>query len=455
MSLSQYLSAEKNSARIGIKKTLVHVFLMTFLLAITFRVFLASVMFNVELLFETFLEAFVFFYVGYRIVKRAIEKNWNFKPLEVYLGVLFLFPILPALAAVREFNQPFLYGLATYRDFYLLFGGLIIYNMLRDGWIDIKTVERSFVALAILFMIFSYFLTAFVDPTQFQDTAISGSNTAKGGDVYYRLNMCMFFFGSVYFTIKAFYDKKILYFFVALIFIYYVIFIRLDRTSIAVLLFGLAAFFLTGVRLKNQVLSILLSVLPVITMAVLVYIFAPWVYEQYYNMFLDVFNTANQAGSGSVEDDVRLMELDIAVRGFKENPLFGHGKVSTYFKKEGYSHFYGFFYTSDLGFFGYLFSSGIVGLIIVFAQFWFAIKYITQIRHIKQNVFLASLKYTILILALDGLTTEYLVIYAGQTMTMIILLLYFYEQDKIIAHKLRMERVVSAEASSELKPINA
>jgi len=422
------------------------------MLAVTFRVFLASILFNVELLFETLMEGLVFLYVAYRLAKRALEKDWSVNSMEIYLGILFLFPILPAIAAVREFDQPFLYGLATYRDFYLLFGGLVVYNLLRSGELDIKLVEKAFVVLAIIFMLFSYFLTVFVDPTQFQDTAISGSNTAKGADVYYRLNMALFFFGSVYFTVKAFYQKNLFYLAIALLFIFYVVFIRLDRTSIAVLLGGLGLFFMTGVRPKNQALSILQAILPVATLVVIVYLFAPEVYTQYYGMFIDVLNTANAAGSGSVEDDVRLMELDIAIRGFKENPLFGHGKVSTYFVEGGYSHFYGFFYSSDLGFFGYLFSSGIVGLIIIFAQFYFFFKYILSIKHIKNNVFLVSLKYTVIILALDGLTTEYLVIYSGQTITLIMILLYFYEQDKIIGRKLESEAKLKMAQQKSLEP---
>jgi hypothetical protein len=451
MALSTFISADRKSSEVIVYKSLPQLFLLVFLLAVTFRVFLASILFNVELLFETLLEGIVFIYVAYRIAKRAIQRDWSFNSMEIYLGILFLFPILPALAAIKEFDQPFLYGLATYRDFYLLFGGMIIYNMLREGDLDIKVVEYAFVALAIIFMIFSYFLTAFIDPRQFQDTAISGSNTAKGADVYYRLNMSLFFFGSMYFTVKSFYEKKLFYLAVAGLFIFYVVFIRLDRTSIAVLLGGLALFFTTGLRPRNQVLAILQALIPVAFIGMCVYLFVPQVFTQYYGMFMDVLDTAGAAGSGSVEDDVRLMELDIAIRGIKENPLFGHGKVSTYFKEEGYSHFYGFFYTSDLGFFGYLFSSGIVGLIIIFAQLYFFFKYIFSIKHIKDNVFLVSIKYTVIILVLDGLTTEYLVIYAGQTMTLILLLLYFYQRDRIIGKKIEQEKVLKGPQMQRLE----
>jgi hypothetical protein len=126
------------------------------------------------------------------------------------------------------------------------------------------------------------------------------------------------------------------------------------------------------------------------------------------------------------------MEVDIAVNGFLKNPIFGNGKISTYFIPDGYNHFYGFFYTSDVGIFGYLFSSGLLGLGLIFFQFVLAIKYIFGIKYIKRNVFLVTLKITLLVHALDAITTEYLTIYAGQTLTLILLIFYFYQRDKVI-----------------------
>ncbi len=188
-------------------------------------------MYPVELLLEALLEGVIFLYILYRLVCRIIEKNYTFNGIEIYLGILFIFPIIPAFAAWREFDQPIFYGVATYRDFYLLFGGLIVYNLVR-GYVSIKTVEHSFVTIALIYMFFSYFLTIFIDPVQFQDTAISGANPEKGGEVYYRLNMSLFFFGSIYFTVKSFYQKNLVYLGIAGLFIFYVVFIRLDRTSL-------------------------------------------------------------------------------------------------------------------------------------------------------------------------------------------------------------------------------
>jgi len=410
---------------------------LVLVLALTYRNFLASVLFQVELTLETIMEALIFFYVGYRAVKRVLQKNYKFYAIEIYLGLLFIFPIIPAIAAWRTFDQPIFFGIATYRDWYLLFGGLMIYNLLREGRIKIKTVEHAMVTLSLIFMVFSYFMTVFIDPVQFQDTALSGANPEKGGDVYYRFNMSMFFIGAIYWTVKAFYKKSLLYFGIAALFIFYVVFIRLDRTSIAVLGLGLSLFFVTAVPLKTQVLTIFRAILPVTVVALLVAIFRADIYEQYYHMFLDVFNTAGKAGSGSLEDNIRLMEVDIAIKGFMKSPIFGNGKVSHYFVPDGYNHFYGFFYTSDVGIFGYLFSSGIVGLVLIFFQFILAIKYIAGIKHIKQNVFLVTCKIALLVHALDAITTEYLTIYAGQTLTFIILLFYFYQQDKIIDNRLK------------------
>jgi len=264
--------------------------------------------------------------------------------------------------------------------------------------------------------------------------------------VYYRLNMSLFFFGSIYFTVKSFYQKNLIDLGIAALFIFYVVFIRLDRTSIAALGLGLILFFITALPLKTQVMTIVRAIIPVTVVALIIAIFKVEIYEKYYRMFLDVFVTAGKAGSGSLEDNIRLMEVDIALKGFLDNPIFGNGKLSTYFVPDGYNHFYGFFYTSDVGVLGYLFSSGIVGLLIIFFQFVLAIKYISGIKYIKKNVFLVTLKITLFIHALDALTTEYLTLYAGQTLTILLLIFYFYQRDRVI-----QARVSNGESIEEIK----
>ncbi len=451
MELSTYIAADREGQYFKLKASLLRVLGLIFLLAVTSRVFLATLLYPVEFVLEILLEVSLVLYVFYRIVTRVIEKNYRFLSIEVYLGILFVFPIIPAIAAWLEFGQPVFYGVATYRDFYLLFGALVVFNLLREGAVTIKEVEHAFVSLAVFYMLFSYFLTVFVDPAQFKDTAFSGSNPEKGGEVYYRLNLSMFFFGAVYFTVKSFYRKKLLYLIVASVFIYYVVFIRLDRTSMAVLGLSLILFFLTATSARTKILTVLRALIPLTVLSLVVVYFLPDVYSQYATMFMDVIDTAGKANTGSIEDNIRLMEVDIAIHGILKNPIIGNGKVSQYFVADGYNHFFGFFYTSDVGIFGYLFSSGIVGLVIIFSQFAFAIKCIWSIKRIKRNVFLVALKFTLLAHALDGLTTEYLTMYAGQTITMIIIIYYFYLCDKAV--DLKMGNTITSHGHHGLKAI--
>lgn len=444
MSRNPYILLDRNGSFSGVNREVLHVIGLSFLIALTYRIFLSTFLYNLQYFLEIVMQVSVFFYIYYRLVTRSIRKNTRFYGIELYLALLFVLPLMPAIAAYFEFGQPIYFGIITYRNIYLLFGGLLVYNLLREGRISIRTVEHAYVLIAIIFMLFSYIITIFIDPTQLQDTELAGGGSAaKGGEVYYRLNMSMFFFGSIYFVVKYFYKKKLVNLLVAALFIYFLVFIRLDRTSIAFLAFGLSVFFLTALPARTQLLAIARSLLPLAMGAILIGIVEPGLYNKYYTMFLDVFQTADKAGSGSVEDNVRLMELKIAINGFLESPLFGKGKVSNSYVTGGYNHFYGFFYTSDVGVFGYLFSLGILGFTIIMAQFIFAIKYIRGIKHIKYNVFLVSLKFTLLVLALDGITTEFLTIYAGQTIMIILVIFYFYQQDRILDEKIRFDRGVA------------
>jgi hypothetical protein len=412
---------------------------LAILIAVTFRIFLSTVLYSIEFVMEIILQVSVILYIIYRLVNRIVRDNFRFLDIEIYLGILLIFPIAPAIAAYYEFGQPVYYGVATYRDYYLLFGGLIIFNLLREKIVSITEVEKAFVGLAVVFMAFSYLLTIFVDPAQFKETGIAGTNPEKGEEIYYRVNMAMFFFGAIYFSVKYFYQKNLLHLLIAGLFIFYVVFIRLDRTSMVVLAVGLLMFLTTATSIRTQFLTYARAVLPLGILLLGVYLLMPELFYKYQNMFLDVFETASKADTGAVERNVRLLEVKVAYEGFMDNHIFGHGKVSNYFVPGGYNHFYGFFYTSDVGILGYLFSSGIFGIIIIFSQYIFAIKSVRGIKRVKRNVFLVSIKFTLLVLALDAITTEYLTLYAGQTMTLILLLYYFYLQDKVVDTKMRVE----------------
>jgi hypothetical protein len=166
----------------------------------------------------------IFLYLGYRISKRILNNNYKLNPFELLLCALFMLPFLAGYAAYLEWGQPMLYGVGTFRDFYLIIGVLIVYNMLRNKEVDIKLVEKAMVSVAWFNLIMFYGMSFLVDPTQFQDTGAAGANDLKGGEVYYRFNMSFMFFGTIYYTVKSFLARKPWLLIYAVLFLIYIVF---------------------------------------------------------------------------------------------------------------------------------------------------------------------------------------------------------------------------------------
>lgn len=431
---------QSKARQLSVSKAILYYILLFFIVLVSYRVLLTSVLYYVEIALEMAFEVFIVLYLAYRVTLRIFIKNYRLNALEIYLAILFFLPVIPAIGALNEFGQPLFYGLGTFRDFYLLFYALVIYNMLRSGEITIEMVERAFVGVALFNMAFSYFMSLFTDPMSFQESNLAGSNDAKGGDVYYRFNMSMFFFGSIYFFVKAFYRKNYLYFIHSGLFLVYVIFFRLDRTSMAVNAFALVAFLLTALTIRTQILSIFKLVLPVIAIGLISYLIVPEVFEQYVIMFEDAIAGATGSGIENEEDMIRLVEAQVAVDGIKEHPFIGNGKISNEWEPMGYNRFYPYFFASDVGILGQAFMYGLIGAGLLYGQFLLALYFILKIKHIKRNVFLVSLKFYLLALFLDYLTNGYITIYAAQSITVLSLIYYFYQKDKRIGNHLRSHK---------------
>ncbi len=422
------------------KTTLLSIFLF-FNFMVTYRVLLISVVPVVELIAEAVYEVTLFVYVFYRILKRIAAGNYRFNSFEIYLGLLCLLPFLAAFAAYSEFGQPPIYGYLAYRDFYLILGPLVVYNMLRSKEVEIELVERMLVLTAWVNAIMFYGMTFFVDPAQFIETGLAGAQDAKGGDVYYRFNMGFIFFGTLYYFVKAVYQKNLKYLLYSSLFLIYVVFVRFDRTSIAAVLVSLAAFYLTAITPRRQVMLILIFLVPILLLFSFVAFFAPDIIVKYYVMFEDAVATLFGAANAEGEESVRLSEVRIALEYIEKNPWWGNGKVSGQWVEGGYNYFFGYFYASDVGIIGQIFMYGFIGAALLYFQFVLAFNYVMKIKHIKRNVLLVTLKFLLLATLFDSITNGYLTIYAAQSITALALIYYFYERDKIIGARLSLDKV--------------
>lgn len=416
---------------------------------VSFRVLLVSPIPELELVTELIYEVFLIGYLVYRIINRLISRNFGVNTLELYMFILLLLPVQASLAAWHGYGQPLYFGLGTYRDFYLIISPLVVYNMLRNKTVTIEMVERMFLLTAWTCVLLFYGMSLFTNPDAYIEGSAAGANTAKGGEAYYRFNMAFIFFGTVYYFAKALYQKKSVYFFYGAFFLIYVLFMRFDRTSITALAGALTLMFFTALPLKKQTLIVFAITIPAIVIGFGGYLIAPEAYHVYYYMFLDAFATLPGGVVATQEESVRIDEVRIALENIEKRPYFGNGKISGRWVEGGYNYFFGFFYASDVGIFGQVFMYGFIGAAVLYFQFVMSLIYSLKIKYTKRNIFLTGIKYFLVALALDSITNGYVTIYAAQTVTAMILIYYFYQRDRIVGVRLKMER---AKANAETLP---
>ena len=394
-----------------------------------FRVFLVSMISNLETDLETVYVGLLFLWLFYRMLNRAFSGNFVIDKFELIVGLLMLLPIIAGVGAKIEFNEPLIYGIGTFHDYYLILGALFVYSLLKNEEIDLKVVERSFVLTAWANLVLFYGLSLFTNPAQYISTALAGAQTAKGSEVYYRFDMAFMFFGTIYYVVKAFRRKNLLYGLFAFLFMFYIVAFRMDRTSMAVAAAGVGMYFLLEVPLRQKIGVIMASIIPIAFMVYALSLVAPDVYEQYYEMFDDAFHTLLGENDSSGKGSIRVYELRTALNGISEHPFLGNGKVSSNWEPDGYNHFLGYFYPSDVGIFGTIYMFGFVGVLILYSQFLLVFIVVRKRKKLNGETpeLITAFKYLLLSLFLDSMTNSYIIIYGAQTVTALMGIYYFYK----------------------------
>lgn len=399
--------------------------LLTLLVTLVWRMLTVSHMSLPIGVAELVLVALLVIWLVWRIIQRALMDDWTINGFELFVLLLLLLPIIPAIGARREFGQPVIWGIIAFKDYYLLSGVLAIYHWLRKGWITLAQVERAMVLMAWTCLIYFYFATLFIDPGPYQDTPLAGSNEIKGDGTYYRFNMSAIYFGAIYYSAKAFMRNRWIDLVYALLFAGYVVLFRMDRTSMMVTAIGMAGVVLWHVPFKRIVRMVLPVVLPAILAALLVVLLAPDTVEQYKVMFTDALQTVMGTSSGATEVSVRTIEAAIADRQVAQHPWIGNGRISREWSEEGYDKYYGFFYPADVGWLGLAFIYGYPGMLLLYALFLVAAIYILRVKGRNDDLLFMTCKFLLLALFLDSLTNGQLTQNTGQALLLLGLMHYY------------------------------
>jgi len=367
--------------------------------------------------------AFLALFLLYSVIIGFGSQRYKLDLFEIVVVLLGVLPIVGAFASQYEYGQPLVHGVLAFKDYYLFVAAYFIYYLLKREVVDIDHLEKALMWSALISLFFFYVLSLTTNPAKYADTIIAGSQSTKGGGVYYRFNMGLIFYGAVYFFVKAIKTDRVLHLIISMLFVAYILFFRLDRTSMVACLFSMGLVWLVTASPQYKLKSILYYGIPGALVIFLITTAFPSIVDRVVVMFWDAISTLIGENKGAGQAKLRNYEAGIVIRQIQEHPILGNGRVSNTWVSGAFDHFYRFFYPSDVGFLGTVFIFGIPGTILLYTQFFLTAFTLWYSKWLK-NTFAIALAFYLLVLFIDSLSNGSLVIFSAQT-AIPVMALYF------------------------------
>lgn len=432
------LEAKQRSRSVKVSKGTLWLVFLVFSFMVSFRALIIShfypVVANIEIAFVLLLGVFM----AYWIVELAYRARTRIGILEVLILAFTALPIIGAIASYLEFGQPIILGLVAFKEFFLIYAALLLSYLLQHKIVHLRQVEKAMLISAWISLVYFYGMSLFTDPSSYQDSLLAGAQESKGSKVYYRFSMAFLFFGSIYYWVKAWVRQKPQLLIASFLFLAYIVLFRMDRTSMAFVLFAMALFLVRRVPLKRIFGWTMFALVPTLSLLFLISLASPGSLMNYVDMFANALGTLSGNETQDGASILRQFEWDIAAKYFERNPLIGNGRLTGEWVEGGFDHFFGFFYPGDVGVLGQLFIYGVVGALLLYSQFLLAIWSVIKVQLLKNDIFFLASSYYLLTLFLDSLSNGSLTVYAAQTLTVIAILFHFSKEETRLRRTLKL-----------------
>lgn len=364
-----------------------------------------SIFFKLQIGYILGLLIFMAMYMYSYLIKQKKIKYY----ILYYFVLVMILPIYSALNAMMAFNQPFLYGFLSQRDWILVFSGVLIYYMIVKNKLSLNTLEFSFLVMSWSSLLLYYYLALTFNPSEFYASEEKARYILISGDRGFRFNFPTFFitFGSIYYLIKFIIYKRKLHLLFMLFFLSYIFFIAQGRTYII----GILIIFFLIYYSYFSIEKLIIKLMKIFLFVLLTIVFIHFVYPEYLDKMVMSYTNMFQALIGETVEDVssssRLSASKKVVDFFSINPysiITGTGRLSTQWN-DGYKSIFGYFFPSDLGILGGIFVHGIVGFVWIWIiPVLFSLRTVINISE-RNSVFILSVKYLLvfmLVFALQG-----------------------------------------------------
>ena len=343
--------------------------------------------------------------------------------LLVVLSVMLLVPFVAGIQAQRVFQQPFIYGFLSERTKFLIISPLLLVYLLDAGYLNLLTLERVLIRVAFFYFFTALLLYVFIDPVLFESTNFVIISPNKGGR--YNINQALVLILLFYSLYKTWDQLKIYYLILAVtILVYLVLFVKGRSLLFAVFV---TIGYLVVVRLpwRQKVFFLSFSVLGLFVLGGVGLAF----FSNELNSLFSLFGSAYSALTGGEAQDgsaaSRIIQVDIALEGFRQNPILGNGFLSSQWQN-GFQGQFRHFYPSDIGWLGLIYIHGLLGFVLLNLPFYLSWKYSRKLRKIKKGVFLKAIESFMLYLFIHSIFAGFAIKKIGMIVFPFAIIYFYY-----------------------------
>lgn len=326
--------------------------------------------------------------------------NGRINYLFLILIPLLIVPFINAYQANKVFQQPFLIGLVTQRQHYILLCGYFCFLALQRHWINLEQIEKYFIRSMYINMAVMIFFNVLIDPSVFKDTEFVKYSLNKGWQ--YEFPNAIAIAIIIYSIGKAWGENKPMAYLPLFICTAYFFIYGQDRSQIFFAVITIFIYYAFNLSTYKKIKYALGTILFVSFGISFLYIVFPDFVQHYFTIFGNASSIVTGEEVRESSTNIRFKESAIAMENFIKHPWLGNGSISAKFNG-GFKGFFGYFYPGDIGILGNLFVYGIVGTIAFYIPFYFSLIWSLKMRKLKFG-FLNLCIYGMLFTFLDMIT---------------------------------------------------
>lgn len=348
----------------------------------------------------------------------------RFTRLELYLFLLMIADlVLAAWRAQKIFGQPLAYGILSQREIVLIAALPTLANMLRRGTVKLADLESVLLYLA--WGTFALYSGArlLLRPSSFSAYGEGlVAHPMAGAEPTFKFQPYFLIFGVFYYAILGIRTERRRYYLASAIL--FVAALGGSGRGLVVSAVATFIFFLYRIRgLRRATIMALKSACIAALLGAAVYVIIP---ERLFARIAGFSDAIAVVVAGSTTGDssanARLFETLAALPYIQAHPLLGNGVVSHQWQGGSEMAMGEYFFASDIGIIGIVFSFGILGLLLYAFQYRIAWLAVARLPDSIQNPLLDATKAFLLFSAFYSLETGLCVWDAGTTLFFVTLL---------------------------------